>query len=1318
MHCKPIAWYLPRVFIPTGLWLFSGCSESPRIVEFLEPPPAALAVGLTAPSRSATAPFGAPDASIDSVTVVATGLGAKTAPWTATARRPWLTVLDSIGAGSGVLRWRRVANTLPPGTYVDTIVVTVPGAIGSPTSVVDSLVVIPPPAGTFAFSVSPKGRRTIAIVGSAPVADSAAVTTTGALGASTPWYAAKRRPHTHLKTADGIGNGVLRWTRSATGLSPGMYLDTLTVFAGGLVDAVIDTFVVEPASIPPSIQLVPSSHRDSVGPGFAGPRDDSVAIVLGGSDRNLEWTATSRLASTAFTNRTGRGGQYLRYQRLPAGLAVGLYVDTITVALVVTPGISGRLIDTLKVGPIAEPLALRLLSGGPRSRTITIGDATTYADSIFVNLGGGGNAAAAWTASVQGRTTNLATTSGVGSGWLNWRRSGGGLPLGIHVDTVAVAAPGALGSPSRIIDTLVVIREALPLAVTLQPASRYREVELGSGVAAPDSTRVVFTGTGAAGAGWSAAASRPWTELIEFNGVGDGLLRWVRRPAGLIAGTYVDTLVLTAPGAAGSPLRLVDTLVVKKGVVTPPPTPGPLKIAVTPSSRKDSVAQGATGSISASATLAFTGTGADTIHWTATSGRPWTTVNTPAGISSGPVQWARSPAGLAAGIYVDTVRIGVPGASGLSSLIVDSLVIAALPDTTTPIAGEANSPTGRNPRLIWTKKRQFVWNRMRADNLPWYRLLKDNADRTGTGAERYGDDGAWAATMFQVTGEATYARKALGKVRQTLATTFSANFIRDLFAESVWIYDWIYPALTPAERDELIAGFNRMATYAVGDDPTHRGMRTEDSDETTGYYFGLVFVDLATGPENPLAGRWTTGEIHNPFRLPVGGLDVTGPGRTTARNAIADFIRISAGGDWLESAQYNPETLAYLWMGIEGVKTATGVDHFPEATALSRQVAAAMAAQVTSDLTQRIQWGDDEHPRDFRSRMFRFTTQLGMVAGLNQDNPEGQAAQGLLLDLAAKYGWTGYLSAEPWSRLFPFYNPYAARGTWAARPSAHYASGMGHLAVRQGASLFSAFAGTRTGADHGIEYMGDFQLYRNGEWAVTHPLGYGTAALAVGTVNSVALAGLNAMATRGPVVEQHGADWWALSMSTSGSYYWPGYYDPPPAFVTQWQRGLVYFQEGGADVIVIRDSLVTANPMALPKLARYYPTDQAKITAANGLAEWQIHALTRPTITGSRVEWTTPGGQPVRVYTLAPGDAVQTIIDEKTQWPTVPIIEITDPERHFQVKLRAPSHRPIEQFLNVVVVGDPSLAPVAVPGGVKVGSTTVQFTPTGVIVTR
>ena len=698
-----------------------------------------------------------------------------------------------------------------------------------------------------------------------------------------------------------------------------------------------------------------------------------------------------------------------------------MYVDTISVSLTGNASVAARLIDTLKVGPIAEPLALRILGSSRRSRTIVVGDGTTYPDSVFVNLGGGGSAVAPWTATLNGRTTTLAKTAGVGSAWLTWSRSGGSLPLGIHVDTVTVSAAGALGSPARVVDTLVVIREAQPLAISLEPTSRYREAELGSGTPAADSADVRFLGTGAGEATWTATANKAWLQLLEFNGVGEGTVRWVRKPAGLIAGIYVDTIVVVAAGAIGSPTRLIDTLVIKKGV-TPPPGPGAITLTVSPRSRFDAATEGATGILSASAAIALTGTGADSVHWTASNRRAWVTVGTTAGVGSGPVTWTRSLTGLVAGTYVDTISVVAPAAAGSPARVIDTLLIGPKPDTTTPGVGEANSPTGRSPRLVWTKKRQWVWNKMRAENHPWWQLIKSNADRSLTGAERYGDSGEWATLAFQMTGDVAYARKALTKLRQSLAASYNGNSVREKIGETPWIYDWIYPALTPAERLEVIDGLNRMAGYVLGTSVVG-GLRFNDSDEATAYYFGLAFIDLATGPENPLAGSYLGATFSRTSKLPVGGLDATGVDRTTLRNTVADFVRLAAGGEWIESGMYNSSTTQYLLMGAEGIRTATGVDHFPEITNFSRQAAQAYTYQITSDVKQIIQWGDEEHPRDFEGRLFRHTAILGMLAGLNQDNAEGHAAQGVVADLVNGYGYTGYHSAEPSARILAASSP-------------------------------------------------------------------------------------------------------------------------------------------------------------------------------------------------------------------------------------------------------------------------------------------------------
>ena len=73
------------------------------------------------------------------------------------------------------------------------------------------------------------------------------------------------------------------------------------------------------------------------------------------------------------------------------------------------------------------------------------------------------------------------------------------------------------------------------------------------------------------------------------------------------------------------------------------------------------------------------------------------------------------------------------------------------------------TPTGREPRLIWTPERQAVWSQMRADfdaspSSPrtlggrYYKLIKTNAEC----ACRYADTGLWATLMFQITGDRRY----------------------------------------------------------------------------------------------------------------------------------------------------------------------------------------------------------------------------------------------------------------------------------------------------------------------------------------------------------------------------------------------------------------------------------------------------------------------------------------------------------------------------------------------------------------------------------
>ncbi|MDH4131127.1 MAG: hypothetical protein OEV95_04895 [Gemmatimonadota bacterium] len=184
----------------------------------------------------------------------------------------------------------------------------------------------------------------------------------------------------------------------------------------------------------------------------------------------------------------------------------------------------------------------------------------------------------------------------------------------------------------------------------------------------PDSVGLMVFGTDSLTASWTVAHSpgAHWVRLVTTAGQGSGLIRWERDPGGLPVGVYVDTLTVILPGSATGTPHLVDSFHVLP----------PLSLAVTPASRHDSVPQGQAAPASVSALVTFAGYGGDVAPWSASHGAAsWITVVTPDGNGGGPLTWSRDASGLPPGLYVDTLRVTAPGASGSPAELIDSLVV-------------------------------------------------------------------------------------------------------------------------------------------------------------------------------------------------------------------------------------------------------------------------------------------------------------------------------------------------------------------------------------------------------------------------------------------------------------------------------------------------------------------------------------------------------------------------------------------------------------------------------------------------------------------
>jgi hypothetical protein len=607
----------------------------------------------------------------------------------------------------------------------------------------------------------------------------------------------------------------------------------------------------------------------------------------------------------------------------------------------------------------------------------------------------------------------------------------------------------------------------------------------------------------------------------------------------------------------------------------------------------------------------------------------------------------------------------------------------------------AGSPTGREPRLIWTPERQGVWGQMRADydanpGAPptlggrYYKLIKDNAECKC----RYADTGLWAALMFQMTGDRKYLELGWAEVETSFlkltGRQLGGNYAREYSAENVLLYDWLYPGLSSAQRATFLAKLNEQFEVALTNTSNPNApVRTADSDQTVGVYFGLAFLFVATGDHNPRANEF----IHRPY---VGGLTATGRDRTTLRNTILDYVGMADGGEWIEGTDYNLGTVRLLLLGAEGVRTATRVDHFPEITRWISSAVLRPLHVITPDLRQSYQWGDTEHPGVFQGRLSTWQATNGILAGLGNANTAPHL-QDLITRLVARYGATGYQSAEPTSRMFLTFNPYRETAPVTTVPRAWFAPGQGLLLVRSGwedhASLFGAhMPAQQTYIDHQVGYLGDFQLYRNGAWALTHPLTYGGPGIYGEGVNTLLHAGFGSMAQLRDTI---GAEWddagtYAyIAGFTGGQKSSQGAYQPPPTYLHEWTRSLVYLPAAGqgVDAIVVYDRSHAEHPRQLPKFERYSTADRNTITNATSLREWIIHMPVRPTITSDTIAWQTPTGDAVRVNMLLPRERNVTTVDEAQDWPES---VVSKAQRKWNARISPVTEQPWITFLNVV----------------------------------
>jgi hypothetical protein len=263
---------------------------------------------------------------------------------------------------------------------------------------------------------------------------------------------------------------------------------------------------------------------------------------------------------------------------------------------------------------------------------------------------------------------------------------------------------------------------------------------------------------------------------------------------------------------------------------------------------------------------------------------------------------------------------------------------------------------------------------------------------------------------------------------------------------------------------------------------------------------------------------------------------------------------------------------------------------------------------------------------------------------------------------------------------------------------------------QRNASFFGAHMPSRPGIDHEVRYFGDFQLYRGGEWVLTHPIGYD--ASEAEHVNGMLLAGWSSMReARGLIHHGMTDDGIVVVVGANGGLpYAEGYPSPPPYFLHEWTRSLVYApsRDGRSDVVIVHDRTLLQNPKRLRGFQTHRPADQARMNRALtiGLRQWIIHMPVRPAIEGRTISWRTDSGQPVSVTTLLPERVTHRVFDEQTELKLGGTIRPS--ELAWQVRVVPLDEPEWQTLLHVIHVGPGAVTATLVQEGQREGVTLVR----------
>ena len=580
------------------------------------------------------------------ITVSGTPAGlAFTAVTATTAGGSWLVAAPvSPGTTPGSANVSVNTNGLAAGKYTGTV--TIGANLATAQVVAVTLTVTSQPTITLNTSTLTFNYQ---IGSTAPAAQTLTITgTTGlaftaTVGSGTPWLSAAP---VSPRTAPGSASVSV----STSGLAAGTYNGTVTIAATGAT------------SQPVSVTLVVTQPALTVNTSSL-----SFTYQIGGTNPNpqtLTITGTTGLAFTA-TAATTTGGSWLSATPVAPGTlngsatvaiittnltTVGTYSGTVTIA---AAGATSKVVNvtlvvtTAPMVPAPTSLSFTYTIGGtaplPQGLNITGGSGLAYTAAPA--------SGASWLSVATGSSGTLPILLSIGANTT-------GLTAGKYTSSIIVTAAGAPNSPLSVPVTLTV--SGATSTITVSPLSlSFTAPSIG---AAPASQTANVSATAATAVTVSTLGGA-WLSASLSAGTTPAVVTVAVNQAGLTAGTYTGTVVVTAATATNSPQNISVKLVVS----------APATITASPSSLSFTYALGATAP--ATQSISVTSTAPVSFSTSVTNGS-WLTVTSSSASTPATLTVSVNTASLTVATYTATISILSPNASNPEQLVFVSLVVS------------------------------------------------------------------------------------------------------------------------------------------------------------------------------------------------------------------------------------------------------------------------------------------------------------------------------------------------------------------------------------------------------------------------------------------------------------------------------------------------------------------------------------------------------------------------------------------------------------------------------------------------------------------